>query len=169
MTETALVGALWRRLVGLRARSPDKPRWITSDLAVWAAGERGSWQWLHSAGFRAAVDLRTNEERGVIDEAVPPGFALRCLPIRDGGAPPVSQLLEVSDWIVERIREGSRVVVGCREGRGRSALVACSTLMRLGYSPDAAYRFVRRGQPRIALSDVQVDVLEELNRSAEAY
>lgn len=160
---------VWRCVSKVRAGPRRAPRWITSDIAVWAAGEGSSWQRVHDAGVRSAVDLRTAGERGSGAEIVPPGLALRHFPIDDYGVPGLADLVEVSDWVVGQIAAGSRVVIGCREGRSRSALVACAALMRLGYSPATAYHLVRRGQPHIALSDSQIMMLEELNRSSRAY
>lgn len=161
------MNAIWQRLVGCVGESK-APRWITSDVAICAIGRRGSWQQLHDAGVGSALDLRTPDERSAGEESVPPGLLVRRFPIGDHSAPSLPDLVEVSDWVVAQISGGSRVVIGCREGRSRSALVACAALMRLGYPPSVAYGLVRHGQPRIALSDSQITVLEELNHSSGA-
>jgi protein-tyrosine phosphatase len=93
---------------------------------------------------------------------VVPDLTYRWLPVIDGQAPPVSQLFEVSAWLGGQLGSGG-VLISCREGRGRSALLACATLMQLGYSVWGAYQVVRRGQPNMVLSDDQMRALEGLS------
>lgn len=137
-------------------------RWITEDLAVAAAPAAQQWRSLRAQGIRCALDLRTLEEGGGSDP-VTPDLAYRWFPIGDGRAPAPADLLEISSWLADNLRSGNRAVINCREGRGRSALLACATLMRLGYALDSAYQVVRRGQPQVALSDDQVKVLEGMS------
>lgn len=159
------MSSMRERLAGLRQRRTASLRWITSDIAVSAAPGRDWWRAIHAAGVGAAVDLRTREEGGGWADALPSGFALYWFPIEDHGAPPLAELLPVSDRVVAWVVDGSRVAIGCREGRGRSALLACAALMRLGYPLERAYELVRSAQPGIALSERQISVLEELSRS----
>lgn len=133
--------------------------WITGDLAVAAAPTPQQWRSLHAQGIQCALDLRTLEEGGGCDPGAP-DLSYRWFPIGDGGAPAPADLLEVSSWLADHLRSGNRAVINCREGRGRSALLACATLVQLGYALDSAYQVVRRGQPHVALSDDQVKVLE---------
>ena len=137
--------------------------WITDDLAIAAAPAVQQWRGLRALRIRAALDLRTLEEGGGSDPAAP-DLAYRWFPIEDGTAPAPADLFEVSSWLASHLRAGP-ALINCREGRGRSALVACATLMRLGYSLETAYQVVRRGQPQVALSDDQVVVLEETIQS----
>lgn len=153
-----------RLISPLHRRRATPVRWITDDLAISAAPPPEQWRELHAQGIRAALDLRTIHEGGGCD-TVPAELAYRSFPIEDGSAPALADLLDVSSWLTSHLRSGSRVMINCREGRGRSALVACATLIQLGYSLESAYRVVRRGQPQIALSDDQVKVLEGLSRS----
>lgn len=148
---------------GLHRRPASPVCWITDDLAIAAGPPPEQWRALQALGIRAALDLRTVQEGGGCT-VIPAELAYRSFPIEDGSAPAPTDLLDVSSWITSHLRSGSRVMINCREGRGRSALVACATLMRLGYSLESAYRVVRRGQPQVALSDDQVKVLEGLSR-----
>jgi hypothetical protein len=136
--------------------------WITDDLAVAAGPAPDQWTDVVSAGFGAVVDLRTPQEGGTYP-STPLELAYRALPVEDGYSPRLEELLDVSTWILTNLRAGRTTLINCREGRGRSALVACATLMQLGYSLESAYQVVRRGQPRVALSDDQVRVLEWLS------
>lgn len=148
-----------------RSRREASPRWVTGDIGLLAAGRGSAWAPLRSEHLGAAIDLRTSGEGGTQALAPPPGITVRWHPIEDHGAPTLPELVDVSGWVVTQIERGSRVVIACREGRGRSPLLACAALMHLGYSAEDAYRLVRRAQPAVALSDVQVRVLEELSRS----
>jgi len=136
-------------------------RWITDDLAISSAPSSTAWSELPARGIDAAVDLRTAAD-GDCPALVHEDIGYLAFPIDDGRAPDLDALLEVSAWITTEIHAGRRVLINCREGRGRSALVACATLVRLGYSLDSAYQMVGRSQPRIALSDSQVKALELL-------
>jgi hypothetical protein len=136
-------------------------RWVTDDLAIGPSPGADAWRDLPGRSVRVALDLRTAEEGGGEILAVP-DLHHRWFPIRDGHAPPVAELFEVSAWLAGELRT-SRALISCREGRGRSALLACATLMQLGYSLWGAYQVVRRGQPHLVLSDDQVKALEGLS------
>lgn len=147
----------------LRGRkSAPRVKWITDDLAIGAGPAADEWDGILAIGFRAALDLRTASEGGACDP-VPPDLTYWALPVEDGQAPDLGTLLDVSTWILTNLRMGKTTFINCREGRGRSALVACATLMQLGYSLESAYQVVRRGQPRVVLSDDQVRMLERLS------
>lgn len=147
---------------------PRRPalRWITSDIAVSGLLPRDTWAALRREGAGCALDLRTAAEGGGRLAPLPAPATLRWYPIEDGHAPPIRELGDVTDWIVGRIATGSRAVVGCREGRGRSTLLACAALLCLGYPLDGAYRVIRRGQPGTVWSDAQIEVLQEFSRRA---
>ncbi|MBX7111855.1 MAG: dual specificity protein phosphatase family protein [Dehalococcoidia bacterium] len=159
------MGPIARNIARLRPDRRVTLRWVTTDIALLDAGRRAPWRRLRRDGVDAALDLRTAAEGGGLDEFPSSEFVLRWCPVSDGGAPAFHDLIEVTDWLSAQVARGMRVAVACREGRGRSALLVCATLMRLGYSLEGAYRLVRRAQPSIALSDRQIRVLEELNRS----
>jgi hypothetical protein len=130
--------------------------WITSDIAVSAAPGRSDWPSIEAAGLRAVLDLRAEIERLV------PAHRLifRHLPIEEGGAPGVEVLQDAAGWVVTQIGEAGPVLVHCREGRGRSPMVACAALIVLGYSAADAYDLLRRGQPLVAMSESQVAAIE---------
>jgi hypothetical protein len=134
---------------------------VTDDLAIAAAPAPKQWRDLRAAGVRIAVDLRTADEGGGNVPAVA-DLEYRWIPVADGHAPQVTQLFDVSAWLAGELG-GNRVLISCREGRGRSALLACATLMQLGYSVWGAYQVVRRGQPNMVLSDDQMRALEGLS------
>ena len=57
-----------------------------------------------------------------------------------------------------------RILVHCAQGRGRSALMACLVLLKLGYAAtaDEAVQLLKRSRPTIALSRHQLVQLENL-------
>ena len=56
-----------------------------------------------------------------------------------------------AEWVVERLRNGRRVLVHCVAGINRSSSVACATLMLLeGLTPEQALTRVRSGRPQVA-------------------
>ncbi len=65
-------------------------------------------------------------------------------------------------WSVKPIEERRKVLVHCRMGLGRSAMVACATLIALGFPLDVAYPMLRKVRPNVQLSPVQVNALESL-------
>jgi len=132
--------------------------WITTDIAVAAAPGRADWPAIEAQGVRAVLDLRAE-----VDQVAPKlGLAFRHLPIVEGGAPAVEVLQEAATWVVSRIHDTGPVLIHCREGRGRSPMVACSALIALGYSAADAYDLLRRGQPGVAMSESQVAAIEAL-------
>ena len=58
------------------------------------------------------------------------------------------ELLEEATWVVDRLREGRRVLVHCYAGINRSGSVCCATLMLLeGISASAALARIRERHP----------------------
>ena len=65
-------------------------------------------------------ELGLREERAA---ALAAGLEFRRFEIPDYGVPPVAELREVADALLEQIRAGRTVVIHCRAGIGRSSLV----------------------------------------------
>jgi protein-tyrosine phosphatase len=89
------------------------------------------------------------------------------LPLDEGSAPDIDQLRLVTSWILERISGDGPVLIHCREGRGRSAMVACATLVRLGIPVFDAYQTLRRARPDVALNDAQEEALRLFARGPD--
>ena len=67
------------------------------------------------------------------------GIEYVSLPMPDRGVPADGRAaIAVVEEMARAVARGRRVVVHCRQGIGRAALVACATLNRLGYSADDA-------------------------------
>lgn len=70
------------------------------------------------------------------------------MPLAQGKSPKSEEAIAAcSAAIVERLREGKRVVVHCSGGLGRSGLVAACCLIGAGLAPNAAMEAVRKARP----------------------
>jgi protein-tyrosine phosphatase len=130
-------------------------------LALAARPRGGDWlrdeitEWKR-AGIDSVVSLLTPEEERDLqlsDEAQETrlqGLEFVSFPIRDRDVPPseakLAQLLETID---QKLSAGKNILVHCRQGVGRSGLVAACLLAKKGMSPGAAVAKVSyaRGVP----------------------
>lgn len=151
--------SLLRRLLPRRRRKAHRLYWLTSDIAVSREPGPDHWAEIHTAGVRAVVDLRSETEDNA-ELVHRHGFQYLRAPIDEGSAPTPQELSLVTDWILTRIADGP-VLVHCREGRGRSPLVACAALVKLGIPPFEAYQALRRARPEVALSAEQEETLRQ--------
>jgi hypothetical protein len=143
-----------------------QPAWITSDIAVAAAPAERNLPDILAAGIYSIVDLREGQEPGYHLEGDNGDAIMRMnLPTPEGSAPTQEQLKQATAWIKARIEQHGPVLIHCREGRGRSALVACATLVRMGFTPEASFALARRNHPRMQLSDEQHQALDDFGRS----
>jgi protein-tyrosine phosphatase len=135
--------------------------WIDQSLAIasrprgedWLDGEMG---YLKQQGVDVVVSCLTQpEERelGLIDEeqsANRQGLRFVRSQMEDRGTPPNAATFEmIIDRLSEERRTGHRVAIHCRQGLGRSPLVAASVLVRSSMSTDDAWQLIaeRRNQP----------------------
>ena len=134
--------------------------WLTYHLAIAPQPWRHEWPAIHEAGVRCVLDLRSQTQDD-IQTIGSLNMTFRHAPIVDGEAPDLATLLKITDWVLDQQGSQGPVLVHCREGRGRSAMVGCAVLVRMGVSVSEAYRAVRhaRGES-VSLSDAQVDALE---------
>lgn len=115
---------------------------------------------IHEAGaWRGTVIDCTSEHR----RRLPAAGRHQRLPLWDLGVPDAATLAAAAD-AVEAARAHGPVLVCCALGRGRSALVAASWLVRSGRAAgaDAALAQVRRGRPWITPAAGARRALEEL-------
>ena len=68
-------------------------------------------------------------------------------PIHDLGAEPVEAMLPFIDDLVDRLRDGERLLVHCAAGLGRAGTTAVCLLVRLGVPLDEATRAVADARP----------------------
>ena len=118
----------------------------------WLDGEVRAWK---SEGVDLVVSLLTNEEARELDldaeEAVcrEHGIDFRSFAIPDRGLPASTAVaIELAAGLAAAVREGKSVVVHCRQGIGRSGIIAAATLVALGRRPDEALVEVERARGR---------------------
>jgi protein tyrosine phosphatase (PTP) superfamily phosphohydrolase (DUF442 family) len=149
-----------KRLIpkGSKANLP-RVYWLSRDLAISSEPDGDDWPLLHAASIRVVLDLRAEaEDVSCLAEA----YDLRYLrmPIVDGAAPSDAELRLITGWVIERINATGPVLVHCREGRGRSATVACAVLVKLGMPMSQAFAALRRARWDIVLTKPQMEALE---------
>ena len=127
--------------------------WLTYYLAIAPQPWRHEWPAIHEAGVRCVIDLRSQTQDD-IQTIQSLDMTFRHAPIADGEAPDRETLLEMTDWVLDQQASRGPVLVHCREGRGRSAMVACAVLIRMGVPLPEAYRAVRHARGgSVSLSD----------------
>ena len=132
-----------------------KPYWLDGmspgKLAVasrprgsdWLSDEMSAWR---QAGIDVIVSLLTPVEENELElrleaqQARHAGLEFVSFPIVDRSVPTSAEgLLKLVDRIDKKISQGKKVVIHCRQGIGRSGLVAASLLVSKGLSPGSAF------------------------------
>jgi protein-tyrosine phosphatase len=130
--------------LGTMAR-PRGGEWLADDLAA-----------LRDAGVDTLVTLLTEPERDELELAELPGCCRACglewktLPIPDLDVPPLNAAtVAFVAHIAEGLRAGRQIVIHCRQGIGRSSLIAASALAMLDVAPSHAFEQIgaARGRP----------------------
>lgn len=136
------VSARGRVGISLRPRGGD---WLPDDVKAW-----------RTAGVDTVVSLLTRDEVAELELGQEPilcqaaGIAFHSMPIPDRGLP--NSRAEIQRLVAVLLRDlerGRTVVVHCRQGIGRSSLMAASILVGAGQAPDAALAAIQaaRGRP----------------------
>jgi protein-tyrosine phosphatase len=114
--------------------------WLEDEVAGW-----------HRSGVDTVVSLLTGEEEQELEladeasEARKHGLVFVSYPIPDRGVPAnPSTLPNLLETIHRDLQQGKSVLVHCRQGIGRTGLVAASLLVRDGVEPESAIREVSR-------------------------
>jgi protein-tyrosine phosphatase len=134
----------WPGRLAMAAR-PRGGDWLGDDIANWKR-----------SGVDTVLSLLTPEEerdldlRDEADEARARGMKFASFPIPDRQVPrSEAKWAETMGKVADALSAGRNVVVHCRQGIGRSGLVAACLLVRKGMSPGAAVEAVSavRGVP----------------------
>jgi protein-tyrosine phosphatase len=138
----------------------------------WLEDEIRSW---HRASVRVVVSLLTPEEIADLelsDEAKlceANGIQFILFPIPDRDVPSSNEAaLEISATLIELLNNGKNVAVHCRQGIGRSALIAIGLLAMAGIDPETAIKQVSlaRGCPVPETVQQRRWILDFANRTA---
>jgi protein-tyrosine phosphatase len=119
----------------------------------WLAGELAA---VRSLGVDTLVCLLTNGELAELDLqaeahlAVDAGLHFMSFPIPDYAVPPLElATAQLIAQLAQLVRAGQTAAIHCRQGIGRSSLIAASVLTQLGVEPPAAWAAITaaRGRP----------------------
>ena len=95
-----------------------------------------------------AHELSDLQIPALFDQVQDYGMQSCWFPIRDFGTPnSMAGLQQLVEQLLTVLADGQTIVVHCKGGLGRSGLVTASCLVALGYSPEAAFRLVRKARP----------------------
>lgn len=112
----------------------------------WLEDEVRSWQ---QAGLDVIVSLLTHDEIASLDLAAEAqlcqvhGLQFLAFPIVDRSVPSSRRAaLDFVKKLEDDLAEGKRVLIHCRQGIGRSALIAACLLVMSGVDPETAFQRV---------------------------
>ncbi len=115
-------------------------------------------------GVRRVVDLRA-EDHDDPEVFLVHGIEVLHLPTPDLQPVTCGLLWTGVRWVREGLTAGSRVLVHCEHGIGRSVLLTCCVLVSLGHGPSAALGLIKKVRERASPSPEQLHAL--LDWSAE--
>jgi protein-tyrosine phosphatase len=118
--------------------------------AEWLADETRAWR---EAGIEVVVSLLEPDEEaelaltGESAASAASGLDFRSFPIPDRGVPNSREaVMQLVDQIVEALHAGKSVALHCRQGIGRSAMIAAAALIADGQDVETAIRTVRKSR-----------------------
>jgi protein-tyrosine phosphatase len=128
----------WQGRLAVAAR-PRGGDWLQDEVTAW-----------RKAGLRAVVSLLENDEAAQLDLAhegsvvESAGLRFMSFPIPDRGVPASTrQALSVLGNIAAALEQGQNVAIHCRQGIGRSGLVAAGLFVMSGMAVEKAVEVVR--------------------------
>jgi hypothetical protein len=142
-TELYWIEGPWRGRLAIMPR-PRGGDWLEDEIRAW-----------RRAGVEVVVSALTREEiaeLNLTEEAelcTANEIEYVAFPIMDRGVPEAAQTAELVGRLENRLSSGKGVAIHCRQGVGRSALLAACLLAAAGVEPSAGFDRVRaaRGCP----------------------
>jgi protein-tyrosine phosphatase len=131
----------WSGRLGIAAR-PRGGDWLGDEVRSW-----------YTAGVQVVVSLLTPDEEedlGLEDEEKlfhAAGLEFHRLPMPDRGVPPSrSDFADLMHRVEAALRGGKNAVIHCRQGIGRSSLLAASLLVGAGEAPEQAFKNIAKAR-----------------------
>lgn len=134
----------WRGCLAIVPR-PRGGDWLLDEARVWRESGFDEIVSLLTAG--EVTEFALNQEEQCCKEY---GIQFRSFPIPDRGVPAsVNGFAHFVQEIEKAVNAGKKIGLHCRQGIGRSSLMAAALLMSAGESPEAAWEAIRvaRGCP----------------------
>ncbi len=141
--------------------------WVTKSLAVGGRVREEDIARLARSGITCVIDTRAeyrDDEAALSRE----GIQLLYLPTPDTHPLSVEDLLRGSEWALQQIRDGQRVLIHCEHGVGRSVLLTCAVLVRDGLSTEAALQLVQAKRWQASPNHRQIKRLHEFEEALQA-
>jgi atypical dual specificity phosphatase len=114
---------------------------------------------LYLAGIRAVVSLLNMPSDAAVYESA--GFAFKCLPIPDGGAPTMEQAQEFTRFVGLQLADQRPVAVHCEAGIGRTGTMLATYFISQGDSATLAISRVRSAERSAVETPRQIQFLEQ--------
>jgi protein-tyrosine phosphatase len=131
----------WEGRLGILPR-PRGGDWLNDEMTAW-----------REAGVDVAISLLEPDEAAqlVLESeaaaASASGIVFRSFPIPDRGVPVSKEAVaDLAADVVDALEKGERVAVHCRQGIGRSGLIAGGVLVASGVDPGTAITTVSRAR-----------------------
>jgi predicted protein tyrosine phosphatase len=141
--DTYWIPGPWAGRLAIVAR-PRGGDWLEGDVRGWR--EAGIDEVISLLEPDEAAELELSEERSMSEVC---GLRFHAYPVADRGVPSSREsFMTLLHELHTALRKGRTVAVHCRQGIGRSALVAAGALVGAGRSPEDALRTVETARRR---------------------